>query len=286
MGAGVVVELPDGVEPLPQVLRRGVPLGGVQHAALACRQHLAARQRDDGKSHLLVHLGGQAGHAVLEALQLLNAFQRHLEPAERLRNGGKNGERHNVHAEDVLIKLVQQLNAAALVFPAPEIDRAHAEGAAGHGGEQGRRHVLAHEVIRAGMRAVEDPAVGGVGDVKGADNRAGGKFVDLHPSPRHLLDALGEFQHVRVNHAGGGEAGLHFQYLDVILGLGLLRRRNGNKKDRGAYREESKRKLVHEKSPWSESDSWDGLSLKGTMSLSIAVQPWPPGVLTLRTGPR
>ena len=99
------------------------------------------------------------------------------------------------------------------------------------------------------MGAVQDPAVGGVGHVKGADDRAGRKLVDLNPPPGHLLDPFGEFQHVRVNQAGRGKAGLEFQDLGIALGQGILRRRDGNEKDRGAHREEPKRKLVHEISP-------------------------------------
>ena len=172
--AGRVVVLPHVVEPEPEVLDAADPLRAVDDAALGGRQDLAAGQVDRAHPHLGVDLGVDPGLAALHALEVGQVLDRPLEPAERLRAARERRERDDVQLQHVLVELLVQLVAPALVHPAEDVDEVHPEVAAGAAGEEHRRLVLADPVVGDGVGAVDDLLARRVEDLEGRDDRAGG----------------------------------------------------------------------------------------------------------------
>ncbi len=120
--AGRVVVLPDLRQAEAQVLDAADPLGAVDHAALRRRDDLAAGHVDGCHAHPLVDLGDDAGLAALHALEVGEVLDRPLEPAERLRARTADREGDDVELEHVAVELPVQVQAAALVEPAEEVD--------------------------------------------------------------------------------------------------------------------------------------------------------------------
>src|SRR6266436_7406888 len=87
----------------------------------------------------------------LHALEIGDALQGLLEPAERLRAGRMRGKRDYVELEVVLVEVAPHLEPASDVQPAQVIHVVHAEGPARRPGEERRRRVLADPVVGDGV---------------------------------------------------------------------------------------------------------------------------------------
>ena len=74
------------------------------------------------------------------------------------------------------VELVEQFVAAALIEPGVHLAGVEAEG---QGGADGEGRVLAEIVIRAGMAHLDGAVADCVGDLRRADDFAGGERLDL-----------------------------------------------------------------------------------------------------------
>ena len=133
MHARRVVVLPDLRQAEPQILDAADPFGAIDHAALRGRHDLATRQVDGLHAHSLIDFGDDAGLPAFQALEVGEVPDRPLEPAERLRAGATDRERHHVELEDVAVELPVQIHPAALVHPAEKVEMIHAERPGGRG---------------------------------------------------------------------------------------------------------------------------------------------------------
>jgi hypothetical protein len=230
-----------------QVLDAADPLGAVDHAALRRRHDLAAGQVDGLLSHALVDLGHDARLPAFHALEVGQALDRPLEPAQRLRARRQDGEREHVELQLLLVELPPQLEAARLVDPAEEVHVVHAGDAGGRVGEQRRRLVLAHPVVGDAVPAVDHLLVRGVEDLEGRHDLAGGQRLDLHLPRGELVDALGEELEVVLQREARRPGGLH---LEVLHGGGLRACRGCESEGRGE-RHDPDCRFMHCGSPFS-----------------------------------
>ena len=132
---------------------------------------------------------------------------------------GKAGSGHHVQLENVPVELLVQLEPAALVHPAEDVDEVHPEVAAGPAREEDRGLVLADPVIRDRVRAVDDLLAGRVEHLERRHDRPRGQGLDLQGAARELVHALGDELEVIEDRQGGGPARLHLED-DRRLGRG------------------------------------------------------------------
>src|SRR5690606_4867949 len=87
-GPARVVVVPGGlVDARGQVVVGTDPVGGVDHAGLQGGEHLAAGHDDRGGADAADDFAAQAGHADLQALEVLDAVDFLVEPAAHLHAG-------------------------------------------------------------------------------------------------------------------------------------------------------------------------------------------------------
>lgn len=84
--------------------------GGVDHAALECREDVAGRQQLRVDAELAEHAAGQARNAHFEALEILDLFDRLAEPAGHLHAGIAGEDRHQV---ELVVSFLPQVEPAA-----------------------------------------------------------------------------------------------------------------------------------------------------------------------------
>ena len=153
----------------------------------AAGQDLAAGEVDRAHAHLGVDLGVDAGLTALHTLEVGEVLDRPLEPAERLGAARERRQRDDVQLQHVLVELLVQLEPAALVHPAEDVDEVHPEVAAGAAGEEHGRLVLADPVVGDGVGAVDDLLAGGVEDLEGGDDRPGAAAASIFSVPPESL---------------------------------------------------------------------------------------------------
>ena len=187
-----VVVLPHRVQAEPEVLDAADPFRAVDGAALGGGQDLAARHVDHGHAHLGVELGHDAGLPALHALEVGEVLDRPLEPAHRLRARRDARERDEVELELLLVELVPELEPAAVVDPADEVDGIHAGDAGRRVGEQRRRLVLAEPPVRDAVGAIDHLLVGGVEDLERRHDRPARQRIDLELAAGQLVDPVGK----------------------------------------------------------------------------------------------
>ena len=200
MHARRVVDFPHVVKAEPQVFEAADPLRRVDDAALGRRQDFGARQGDDADARSLENFRGNAGDTVLQALEVIPAADDLLEPSQSLWTDRQDRKGHDLHVELFLVQLLVQLQAAAFVHPAQEVVMIHSERAARGAAQEAGSKVFPYPIGRRRVPAVDDAAVRGIQNLEGADNRAGGKMLDLEPPGGDLLHRLGEHFEVLVGH--------------------------------------------------------------------------------------
>ncbi len=246
MHARRVVVLPHRVQAEAKVLDAADPFGAVDGAALGGGQDLAARQVDHGHAHLRVELGHDAGLAALHALEVGEVLDRTLEPAERLRARRDARHRDQVHLELLLIELVPELDAAAVVEPADEVDGIHAGDAGRRVGEQRRRLVLAEPPVGDAIGPVDHLLVGRVEDLEGRHDRPTRQGVDLELAAGQLVDPVGEEPEGVLRRRRRRNRRLHLEHPRLLLGERRAgERHGGGRRDQNGSRE---RGDVHERS--------------------------------------
>jgi hypothetical protein len=139
---------------------------------------------------LTVKVGGKPHGAVFEALEGIGRCYFALEPAERLGGHGPGQEADDVELQDLVLELVVEIVAAAIVHPTEEGIGVPTEGWAR--AEERESLVLTIPIGGDAVAAVEDAGMDGVLELEGRHDRAGGENVDLQTPSRHVVHAFGE----------------------------------------------------------------------------------------------
>ena len=170
------------------------PVGGL----LQSRYRLGDSRVWAGLSYALastrVRFDAPAGTPGLPAFQPLdvgNAAQRLLEPAERLRARRMRGPDDHIELQILLVELAPHLEAATDIEPAQPVHVIHAEGASRRPGEERGGRALAHPVVGDRVPAVDHLLVGRVEHLEGRHDLPSGHRLDLDLALRELVDALG-----------------------------------------------------------------------------------------------
>ena len=221
--AGRIVVLGDIVQAELAILDTVDPLGALDDATLQRRHDLAARQRHHRDAEPAVGLRPDAVDPVLHALEIVEAGDRLLEPAETLRVVGGHREAHEVHLQDVAVELLQESHAAAIVVPGPVVHPVHAEQRPVR--QRNAGEALAEDVPEGRRAHVQDPTGHAVEDLERRDHRARRQGLDLHPAAGHLLHRLGPLHEQQVEVGRRRVRGLARQ--DQRIFHGLRRRRAG-----------------------------------------------------------
>jgi hypothetical protein len=160
---------------------------GVDQTAIQSRDDVPRRQLHRGHAERVVVADGQARGADLQALQVLEAPDLLLEPAERLARHRTEEQAHHIELRSGL-DLGVELLAAAILDPPEHLHRVHAE--VGPGAVKAKRRVLAEPECRDAVTAVEHAFADRIDDLEARHDGAGGQHVDFQPAVgdlRHLL---------------------------------------------------------------------------------------------------
>ena len=162
------------------------PLGRVDGALLQRLVDLAAGNVLRHAAQTLDHLAGEAADAELQALHVGDRLQRLAVPAAHLRAGVAARE-----ADDAVLRveLAHQLQAVALEHPRGHLAAVHAEG---NGRAQREGLVLAEEVVRHGVGALDGAVLHAIDHAEGGHQLAARMHRDLELAARHLGDLLRE----------------------------------------------------------------------------------------------
>ena len=166
-----------------------VQSGGVEQAAVHDRHDLAAGQNGHRCAELPEHIGGKSFGPVADALEVIDALDFLLEPAERLGRHRKVEQAVEIELEDVVDQLPVQRLPAARVEPGQHAVRVPAERR--RAAEQRRGLVLAIPGVADAVTAIENSGMHGVLHLKGRHDRARRQHIEFQPPAGHLLDLLG-----------------------------------------------------------------------------------------------
>src|SRR6185503_12642751 len=209
------------VEPELLVVVGSDPFGGVDRSLFERRIDVAARNLLRNHAELLQRQSAGAADAHLQALEVGRRLDLLAEEAAHLRAGVAGREIDDVV---VLEELAHQIHAAAVVHPRVLLAIVRAE--RNRAAERERR-VLAEEVVRRRMRALDRAVLHGVDDAEGRHDLAARERLNLELVVGRRGDALGdELAAAEERIEALGPARRHAP-LDLRLRLRERRRRTG-----------------------------------------------------------
>ena len=225
--------LPDFLETEDGVVGGADPFSGVDNTALGGGDDVRTRHSHGLHTQFLEGKGGHAGRrAELDLADLVKSLVALLEPAEGLGAHGHAEVGLDVHLDDLLIVLVEELMAVTFEVPGHHgvLVEAHAEAGSG-GGEENAGGMLAGPVVGPGLAAVDEALVHGIEDAAGLNDSAFGEDFNSDLALRELFDTVAEaFEHLGVD-AGAALSGLDLQFILSGHGVGAKAQYGGGCRD-------------------------------------------------------
>ncbi len=166
-----------------------VQTGRVKLTAVHDRHDLAARQNCHRCPELPEDVGGKSFGPVADALEVIDALDFLLEPAERLGRHRKVKQACQIELEDIVGQLTVQRLPASRIEPGEHAMCVPAERR--RAAEQRRGLVLAIPGVADAVTAIENSGMHGVLHLESRHDRARRQHIEFQPPAGHLLDLPG-----------------------------------------------------------------------------------------------